>query len=677
MLNEDEVTRKKAAPLQITAEQILTEAYENKERPLAVAKHDIADIQELRHYQAKKRTEYENALRRNRLDFPQWIRYALWELDQQHEVARARSIFERALEVDATNIKVWMAYIQAELRHNNVNHARNLLDRAVTIQPRVDKLWFTFVQTEEGLDNVRGARAVFERWIEWNPPFSAWNAYISLEKRYKEYDRARQVYRRLLELQPEDVSHWIHWAKFEEELADKMDQNTDDNVRSIFNTAIDKQVELYSLDSQKHPLEPTHRLILNWAKFEAKHAEWERAQAIFKIGLQLLPKSTEIQNAYSSFEKQHGDKEGVEQAIAYKRRRLYEEQLSSDPHNYDVWFSYIGLIQSSPEESPESIRALYERAVGCVPSISSGLKTVQWRRYVFLWIRYAIYEELQNNDIESARKVYTRALNTVPHRKFTFAKLWTLFAQFELRHSKTLDPSSARKIMGQAIGRSKGGTPKIYKSYIEMEIKLKEFDRCRILYENFILKFPSRTQTWLDYTTLEGLLGDQDRARALYELALCTESPVDDKGPIWQQYIEFEIDNENHAGVVDLFERLLKETNSVPVWQSYAVYVTQQTEDAAQGTAIFQKAWNQFKFASDQDRYELFESWRNFEETSGSSDGLDKVNALQPTATVKRRALDDGTIEEYESYVFPDDESTKPYSKFLENARKWAQQRNS
>jgi crooked neck len=55
-----------------------------------------------------------------------------------------------------------------------------------------------------------------------------------------------------------------------------------------------------------------------------------------------------------------------------------------------------------------------------------------------------VYEELQAKDTEKCRAVYNAALEIVPHKRFTFAKLWIMFAQFELR---MLNVTSARKIM--------------------------------------------------------------------------------------------------------------------------------------------------------------------------------------------------------------------------------------
>jgi crooked neck len=73
------------------------------------------------------------------------MRYAQWELEQK-EFRRARSVFERALDVDSTAVVLWIRYIEAEMKTRNINHARNLLDRAVTILPRIDKLWYKYVR---------------------------------------------------------------------------------------------------------------------------------------------------------------------------------------------------------------------------------------------------------------------------------------------------------------------------------------------------------------------------------------------------------------------------------------------------------------------------------------------------------------------------------------------------
>ena len=81
-----------------------------------------------------------------------WIKYALWE-ENIKEIQRARSIFERCLEVDYKVISTWLKYVDMEMRNKYVNHARNIWERAVTLMPRVDQFWYKYAYMEEVLGN--------------------------------------------------------------------------------------------------------------------------------------------------------------------------------------------------------------------------------------------------------------------------------------------------------------------------------------------------------------------------------------------------------------------------------------------------------------------------------------------------------------------------------------------
>jgi hypothetical protein len=78
-----------------------------------------------------------------RLPAPPYARaaqYAIWE-EGQKDFRRARSVWERTLDVTYTNASVWLKYAEMEMRHRFINHARNVWDRAVSLLPRVDQLW--------------------------------------------------------------------------------------------------------------------------------------------------------------------------------------------------------------------------------------------------------------------------------------------------------------------------------------------------------------------------------------------------------------------------------------------------------------------------------------------------------------------------------------------------------
>lgn len=86
-----------------------------------------------------------------------------------------------------------------------------------------------------------------------------------------------------------------------------------------------------------------------------------------------------------------------------KRRIQYEDEVTHDPRNYDIWFDYARLEEgarrgaiddgeddAAVEEATGRVREVYERAVAFVPP---GKEKRHWRRYIFLWFDYALFEE--------------------------------------------------------------------------------------------------------------------------------------------------------------------------------------------------------------------------------------------------------------------------------------------
>ena len=95
--------------------------------------------------------------------------------------------------------------------------------------------------------------------------------------------------------------------------------------------------------------------------------------------------------------------------------------------------------------------------------------------------QYALFEELDTTDVERARQIYEACIKLIPHQEFTFAKVWSLYAEFEVRQ---LNVDKARKLLGRAIGMCP--KEKLFKDYITLELQLREFDRCRQLYQKYI-----------------------------------------------------------------------------------------------------------------------------------------------------------------------------------------------
>ncbi|XP_054720155.1 crooked neck-like protein 1 [Uloborus diversus] len=420
------VKNKTPAEIQITAEQLLREA---KERDFEILppppKQKISDPEELVEYQLRKRKTFEDNIRKNRTLINNWIKYAQWE-ESQKEVNRARSIYERALDVDHRNVTLWLKYAEMEMKHRQVNHARNIFDRAVTILPRVNQFWYKYTYMEQILDNIAGARQIFERWMDWEPHEQAWLTYIKFELRFKEIDLARHIYERFVIVHFE-VKNWIRYARFEET------NGFISRARSVYERAVKFYGEEYM----------DEKLFVAFAKFEENQKEHDRVRRIYKYALDKIPKekAQELFKNYTIYEKKYGDRTGIENVIVSQRKFQYEEETKNNPLNYNNWFDYLRLMES--ESSIEETREVYERAIANVP-IKKEKR--YWRRYIYLWINYALYEELNVKGVEEdkTREVYLACLNIIPHKVFTFAKVWLLAAEYEIREKNLM---AARKLL--------------------------------------------------------------------------------------------------------------------------------------------------------------------------------------------------------------------------------------
>uniref|UniRef100_F7AR32 Crooked neck-like protein 1 n=1 Tax=Monodelphis domestica TaxID=13616 RepID=F7AR32_MONDO len=647
------VKNKAPAEVQITAEQLLREAKERELELLPPPPHQkITDEEELNDYKLRKRKTFEDNIRKNRNVMSNWIKYAQWE-ERVKEVQRARSIYERALDVDYRNITLWLKYAEMEMTNRQVNHARNIWDRAITTLPRVNQFWYKYTYMEEMLGNVAGSRQIFERWMEWQPEEQAWHSYINFELRYQEVDRARCIHERFVHVHPH-VKNWIKYARFEEK----------HGYLACARRVYERAVEFFGDEHMDQ------HLYVAFAKFEEKQKEFERVRVIYKHALDRLSQqqAQELLKHYTTFEKKFGDRQAIEDIIVSKRRLQYEEQVKANPYNYDTWFDYLRLVESDGE--PNTVREVYERAIASVPPIPEKR---YWKRYIYLWISYALYEELEAKDPERTRQVYQACLKLIPHKKFTFAKMWLLYAQFEIRQKNL---PLARRTLGTSIGKCPKN--KLFKVYIELELQLREFDRCRKLYEKFLEFAPENCTSWIKFAELETILGDMERARAIYELAI-SQPCLDMPEVLWKSYIDFEIQQEEYEKTRSLYRRLLQRTQHVKVWISFAQFeLCAGTEESlTQCRHIYEEANQRMRNCEEkEERLLLLKSWRNFEYEFGTESQKERVDKLMPEQVKKRRKVqaEDGSDagwEEYHHYIFPEDAADQPNLKLLAMAKRW------
>ncbi|KAK7070968.1 Crooked neck-like protein 1 [Halocaridina rubra] len=236
--------------------------------------------------------------------------------------------------------------------------------------------------------------------------------------------------------------------------------------------------------------------------------------------------------------------------------------------------------------------------------------------------------------MERARQVYQMCLRLIPHKLFTFAEIWLLYAKFEIRQK---DLGAARKSLGQSLGMCP--KHKLFRGYIDIEIKLREFDRCRKLYEKWAEFDPENCKMWIQFATLETMLNDDARARGIYELAIA-QPRLDMPEYLWKSYIDYEVEQEEWDRVRSLYERLLERTHHVKVWISYAKceHSMPLEDNVSRSRAVYVKANRLLRTCQEKEqRLMLLEAWKDFEDEFGDDVSEEKVKQLMPKKVTRRR----------------------------------------
>ncbi|CAN0512910.1 unnamed protein product, partial [Ectocarpus sp. 12 AP-2014] len=105
---------------------------------------------------------------------------------------------------------------------------------------------------------------------------------------------------------------------------------------------------------------------------------------------------------------------------------------------------------------------------------------------------------------------------------------------------------------------------KLFKGYVQLERDLGEIDRCRKVYRRVLCYLFADCGVWAQFAALEGSVGETERSRAVFELAI-RQPVLDMPETLWKAYIDFEAENGETERARQLFERLLERTQHVKV----------------------------------------------------------------------------------------------------------------
>lgn len=556
------------------------------------------DREELNEVRRRRRGEHELNVARHPSDRQAWLRYIKWE-QEWGSWETARPLYERCISGDlATDSIVWQRWAEGELRNKEIEAARQVLSRATTQIPKSTKLWLLWLRAEQASgSSVDVLREVFEKWLT-HPTKEAWRAYIDFESKH---GHASDAYERYVRSDP-CLESWKGWALNSE------------HPRGVWTSAVDAGYT---------------ELARDWAWWEAENQEVERGRLI----LEHTGKFSDLVR----YERAWGTSRNVTEA----RLKCLSSELASDCHQYDKWWEILDYDFSWAE-----------KLVHAAPENNDRAKSDSWRLYVYLWLKVAFKRELEGID---PGDTYMSAARTVAPLVFT--KLSLAHAKAEIRWGRI---DKARKILGKALGLSKGRKKSLYRRYIDLEWRLRQPDRVRRLYQSWIEKFPFDTEPWLSYAEFEIAREENERARAIFAAA---------EGSVWREWAEWEADQGNYAGARSVYEKSPEPVAAAAEWAMLEIGLGLGPEDEEPDAESVHRARDVLVKADErlrhdpEKRYDLFEVRHQFEERYGD------VSKLQEPH-IETRVIAGKQIE---TYVFPDVDSR--VSRLLTNARSWQNDR--
>jgi crooked neck len=86
----------------------------------------------------------------------------------------------------------------------------------------------------------------------------------------------------------------------------------------------------------------------------------------------------------------------------------------------------------------------------------------------------------------------------------------------------------------------------------------------RTLYGKYIEYDPAAVEAWIMFAELEASLQEDERARAVHELAL-SQDVLNQPEQMWMHYIDYETSAGDRDAVNKLYERLLERTQHIKV----------------------------------------------------------------------------------------------------------------
>lgn len=150
-----------------------------------------------------------------------------------------------------------------------------------------------------------------------------------------------------------------------------------------------------------------------------------------------------------------------------------------------------------------------------------------------------------------------------------------------------------------------------------MEMMLGNVNRCRKLFEEYLLWKPENWDGWVEYAEFERVGGDRTSEGTFRTRHQAGGNWSVMNRPVWMAYIRFEISEGEVERTRQLFERLLECSNHVKVWIDYAKFEA-ENRSIEHARRVFSRAADCFRFdRTEENRRVLRQQWLCMEASFG------------------------------------------------------------
>lgn len=461
---------------------------------------------------------------------------------EKSDPQRATILYERAITENVGSYKLWHAYLLfriSQLEAKSVDdetyeEVNNCFERALVFMHKMPRIWIEYCTLLDRQHFITRTRRTFNRALEALPITQhsrIWPLYLEfIKKDYIPVETAVRIFKRYLQLQPEDAEIFIDYLhvknRFDEAASLLCDIINRPNFQSRRNKTKHQLWEelcdmiceyadqIVSIDTEavlrdgiKRYNEQQGRLWNTLARYYVHLGMFASARNIYDEAIHHVTTKrdfVEVWEAYTNFEEKYLEhlleqeelteeqllevelrQASLEELIKTNGLLLSRVALRQNPHNVREWQKRVQLCDQL-ENGEECKEETFQEALKTVnPKQALG-------NYEELWIDYAMFHAGFGH-VEEVREIFEKAIEAKYEKNDDLAKVWCAYIEYEL----TLHPNRALKLAKRATAIIKNLN--LWLLYVDLEENFGNFSSTKAAYDRILDLRIATPQVILNY----------------------------------------------------------------------------------------------------------------------------------------------------------------------------------